>query len=660
MRSHTHITIRQILFGAVFLAAFTVLTIFLFTYRRDERRFDNLSTRLFREELSSNTLNMHYTLAYPVNFGIYDYDVILPCYSSDNRLTSQAQTENILASLRSLKPSRLSTEADYTRRLLLESLDNSLAMSAYPYYEEPLAPSSGMQSQLPILLAEYTFRSSQDVEDYLKLLDQTDDYFASLLTFEQEKAQAGYLMAASSLKKVIEQCDTILTMDELEAETHFLQTTFRERLEGLLSSQEITRDEALAYMAQNDRLLKTVMLPAYEALADGLFVLEDDTIPLSGLAARPDGNTYYEHLLFSETGSSRPVSEIKELLLKQFQQEYESIRQIITEQPSLAALGYDDGLAGGFPYKTAVQMLTDLQQRMQKDFPPLNAKEALPAVNVKSVSSSLQDYCAPAFYLTPPLDDTSANVIYINEKNSPCGLELYTTLAHEGYPGHMYQSVFHNRTQMDSDSSHVRQILWYGGYLEGWALYVEFISFDYASQLFTEQGQAELAAAVQLEKHNRSLQLCLYSLLDIMIHYENADQSQITRVLNSFGIKNESSVSAIYQYIVEEPANYLKYYLGYLEILSLQEQAQRLWQDNYSDYAFHTFFLTCGPSGFSLLQDELARWEMPKQEAASLTAAFGVWDAGITAALGRTAAFPLTAAVFPGRTGLRWSALSPG
>lgn len=636
MRSHSHITIRQILFAAVFLAAFTVLTIFLFTYRRDERLFDNVSSRLFREELSSNTLNMHYTLAYPVNFGIYDYDVILPCYSSESRLTSQAETENVLAALRSIKPSRLSQEDSYTRSLLLQSLDNSLAMSSYPYYEEPLAPSSGMQSQLPILLAEYTFRTPRDVEDYLKLLDQTDEYFASLLSFEQEKAQAGLLMPGASLKKVVEQCDTILTKEELEAGTHFLQTTFRERLESLLTQQEITRDDALAYLAQNDRLLKTVAAPAYEALADGLFVLEDDSIPLSGLAAKPDGASYYEHLLFSETGSSRPVSEIKEMLLEQFQQEYDWIRKLLAQHPSLAALDYDEGLTADFPYQDAASMLMDLQQRMQKDFPPLDAKEALPAVSVKTVSESLQNYCAPAFYLTPPLDDTSANVIYINEKNSPSGLELYTTLAHEGYPGHMYQSVYHNRSQMDTESSNVRQLLWYGGYLEGWALYVEFISFDYAAQLLSGQGKEELAAAVQLEKHNRSLQLCLYSLLDIMIHYENTPCSQITKVLNSFGITSESSVSSIYEYIVEEPANYLKYYLGYLEILALQEQARHIWQDAYTDYAFHTFFLECGPSGFSLMQEELARTKAPKQQAS------------------------ITAAAFPERTCLRWSALSPG
>lgn len=611
MRSRIHLSFRQTCFCAVFLAAFTALTIFLFTYRREERLFNNLTTGLFREEMSSNTLNMHYTLAAPAEFGIYDYKAVLPCYSADSHLISQAQTENLLDRLYSINPEKLPPQSCLTWSLLTETLKNSLAMGALPYYEEPLSPASGMQSQLPILLAEYTFRSKRDVEDYLSLLDQIDSYFASLLTFEQEKAAAGLLMPSVSLKKVIEQCDTILTAEELDAGTHFLQTTFQERLESLIADGLITNAEALSYQAQNNRLLRTVMLPAYESLGDGLLVLEDPSIPLAGLASRPEGSAYYELLLFSQTGSSRPVSEIKAMLVEQFDREYEAMRQVLIQTPALAALDYDRQLEEDFPYRNASQMLADLQLRMEKDFPPLDEKEPLPSVAVKSVSASLQDYCAPAFYLTPPLDDTSSNAIYINEKSTPSGLELYTTLAHEGYPGHMYQSVYHNRVIMQQEacgSTNARELLWYGGYLEGWALYVEFLSYDYASQLYTEREEAELAAAIQLNKHDRSLQLCLYSILDIMIHYENASYSQVSKLLNTFGITSEASIAAIYEYIVEEPTNYLKYYLGYLEILALQEQAKALWGADYSDYSFHTFFLECGPASFSLLHEELERF----------------------------------------------------
>lgn len=615
MRNFTKSHLRRPLWLSGFVAVATAFLLFVSSCRKEELLFHSLATDLFQDEMLSNTLNMHYTLAYPERFGIRDYEVVLPCYSYENVLAGQTQTQNLLGRLRSLDTDKLSGQAGFTHALLTGSLENSLALSSLSLYEEPLSPSSGMQSQLPILLAEYTFRSVQDVEDYLQLLDQTDEYFEALLTFEQEKAAAGLLMASSSIKKVVEQCDTILNNEELDAEMHFLQTTFQERLQPLVANGMLSSEKAQTYAALNNRLLRTVMQPAYEALGDGLLVLEDPDIPLRGLASKPQGATYYEYLLRSQTGSERPAAEIKTMIAEHFDREYITFSNILTKTPSLAELPYDILLTEHFPLQNATQMLADLQTRMSDDFPPLNGEEALPAVTVKTVSESLENYCAPAFYLTPPLDDTSQNAIYINEKSTPAGLELYTTLAHEGYPGHMYQSVYHNRAVMQEKPdaiSNVRELLWYGGYLEGWALYVEFISYDYAAQMYTDRGNEELAAAVALTRHNRSLLLGLYSLMDIMIHYENADREQIAALLANFGITNEASVLAIYQYIVEEPTNYLKYYLGYLEILALKEKAQKLWGDAYTDLEFHTFLLQSGPADFSLLEEALKNWPLPQ------------------------------------------------
>ena len=596
---------RQLLLALAFLFAFAGITLFLFRYKREEKQFSHITSQLFTDEMTSSTLNMHYTIANPADFGIYSYKPILPSYSKTGTLKGQAATENVIAALKSLNPEKLSDADSYTHRLLLRSLDNSLKAGSFVYYKEPLSPSSGMQSQLPILLAEYAFRTERDVTDYLSILDQTDEYFASLLVFEQEKAQAGLLMPASSLEKVKEQCDTIVTSEALEAGTHFLQSTFTERVDALCQEGILTEEEAQAYQMQNDRLLKTVLLPAYEALADGLFVLEDTSIPLEGLASKPEGRAYYEYLLVSETGSYRSIEEIKELLSAKFSQEYEAIQRIVAQDPTLVQRLSSEEYAV-FPYTEAEEMLLDLQRRMSGSFPQLpEDTSAMPAVTVKAVSQSLEEYCAPAFYLTAPLDDTDSNVIYINEKNSPGGLELYTTLAHEGYPGHLYQTVYSNRSFLSQGENKVRQLLWYGGYQEGWALYVEFLSFDYASALLEENGRSQDALCIQLEKHNRSLQLCLYSLLDIMIHDQGASFRQVAEVLESFGITQVSSIKAIYTYIAEEPCNYLKYYLGYLEILSLQQEAMAQWGDSYSDYAFHTFFLDCGPSDFTSLKERL-------------------------------------------------------
>lgn len=599
---------KRLLLTLSCLLGIILLALGLYSANHPSRRFQQATSRLFREEMLSNTLNMHYTLAHPEDFGLEDYQVVLPAYSSTGREESALSLQKQIDFYKDLNPSKLSEDQAYTLNLLIPYLENTQALNQFPYYAEPLSPGSGMQSQLPILLAEYTFRDKRDVEDYLQLLDQIDEYFAGLLTFEQEKAAEGLFMSGSSVDKVTEQCDTIVTKKSLKAGTHFLQTTFQERLALLQEDDIITDEETAAYIQQNNQLLSTVVLPAYEALGDGLALLKDESIPLKGLASKPLGRQYYTHLLISETGSYRSVEDIRKMLDSQLEQEYDILISLLSQYTESTLSSSQETLTDCFPCQDPGEMLRTLTRTMAPLFPSMTEdSDTTPQVRVKNISESLQEYCAPAFYLTPPLDNTDNNVIYINQKNSPEGLELFTTLAHEGYPGHMYQCVYSNNLLALQDTGLVRQLLWYGGYLEGWALYVEFLSYDCASTLMEEQGYSSQAEYIQIEKHSRSLQLCLYSLLDIMIHYDNASYNQVHDTLCDFGITSPRSTAAIYEYIVEEPANYLKYYQGYLEILALREDAKALWGASYTDYAFHEFFLQNGPADFRTLGEVLKK-----------------------------------------------------
>ena len=120
--------------------------------------------------MTGSTLNMHYTIADPKAFGISEYEPVLPIYHSYQPEDSKEHCSDLLHRLDRIGPDRLSPENAYTYRLLHRSLENDLALADFPYYNEPLSPSSGMQSQLPVLLAEYTFRTKRDVTDYLCLL----------------------------------------------------------------------------------------------------------------------------------------------------------------------------------------------------------------------------------------------------------------------------------------------------------------------------------------------------------------------------------------------------------------------------------------------------------------------------------------------------------
>lgn len=608
-----HFRSKKLLPLYLLLPALLLLTFFLFSFGSDKKDFDKLTAAIFKEELSGNTLNLHYTLAYPENFGIEYYAPVLPFYSKSARTASEKALEDYITGLKKIDPDRLNEDRQYTYTLLNRFLIHTQEGNQFLYYDEPLSPSSGMQSQLPILLAEYTFRSARDVEDYLALLDQTDEYFNALLTYEQEKKAAGLLQADTSLKKVRDQCFSILSKKELTAGTHFLQTTFAERIQALLDNGLITKEDAVRYEAQNSRLLTTVMQPSYEALADGLFLLMGDgTSSPTGLSSLPQGKDYYVWLVKKNTASSLSMEDIKALLYPGFDSQYQNLRALLLSRDDAVDVWSKYLGENFFPLSAPNEILSDLQNRMAADFPAFPTTDlaagTLPSPTVKAVSKSLQDYSAPAFYLTPPLDDTKNNVIYINEKSTPIGLELYTTLAHEGYPGHLYQSVYSQMSMQKEKENPVRQILWYGGYLEGWALYVEFISYDYAAALATEQGNPDAAFAYTLEKHNRNMQLCLYALLDVSIHYDGASYEQVHNVLSAFGISEPAITRKIYDYIAEEPSNYLKYYLGYLEILRLKEAAREKWGTDYSDLRFHSFFLNCGPSDFTTLFEALDRY----------------------------------------------------
>ena len=564
------------------------LLVFGYTLVNDRRTFSNLSRELFINELTTNTLNLHYTIAYPENFGIVHIPLLTPYAPCENnsRIT---ELNDIILSLEGITQALLGPEDRYTYNLLKRYLLNLKDGQRFRLYDEPFSPSSGAQIMLPILLNDYTFRCAVDVENYLALLDQIDDYLNGLCLFAREKAEAGLFMSDRALNRVIEQCDLIMDKNELLAGTHFLQISFKERVGVLVKNGLITTEQMSSYIAENDYLLINAVTPAYVRTGDELFLLRGSGQNEMGLAHLPEGQEYYLHLLKQTTGSGRSIEEIKDLLFADFRKNYDE----------LVSLGQIHQTDIPFILNTPEAMLTDLEDKIAADFPSFATDVAL---TVKNVSPAMEHFASPAFYLSPPIDYYWKNTIYINQRNNLSGLSLYTTLAHEAYPGHLYQTVFNRMHMEQTGGNPLRHILHFGGYQEGWALYVEMEAFGFAKELMRQEFP-EVEYLYEYFRINHALQLGLYSLLDIAIHYDGADLDQVRKILVTIGITDIDVASSIYDYIVSEPANYPKYYLGYLEVLNLKELAKILWGDKYSDYEFHRVFLEAGPSDFATLQD---------------------------------------------------------
>lgn len=383
-------------------------------------------------------------------------------------------------------------------------------------------------------------------------------------------------------------------------------TTFNERLDKAIQDNILSEEEAKQFALMNQEYLSEYLLPAYEKLAATLSSFYGTGTNQEGLCSFSQGQDYYAWLFKRTTGSDTPLPEVYNRLAQDYYNTMRALRSDLISFQNTASL--TDEEFSYFTLSDSNDMLNDLMQQMNDDFPSVSATFNNPSISatIKDVSTSLEKYTAPAYYLVPPIDDNTQNSIYLNQSMAPYGLELYTTLAHEGYPGHLYQTTYYQLYREQNHLPYLRSTLNFGGYTEGWALYVELLSYKYASNLLVnDTGNEDYRLLFDIYKQERCASLAILSLLDIGIHYYGISYDRVTEHLNAHGITDPSTIREIYEYIVEEPGTYPKYYWSQLEILSLKEQAKKQMGSNYSDYAFHRFFLESGPSDFNSLEKRL-------------------------------------------------------
>lgn len=602
------------------LALFTVLCLLTFLWfgrTHQDAKFGAFAETFFLDEVQANPIHFHYTIDDPSAYDIDEASLTLPVYQAGDAANDIYALSRARQALDAIDPGALNEDNRQLYALLSSYLEATASVSSYPYFSEPLSPSSGVPSELPILFSEYRLDDKSDIENYLSILTQIPAYFDGLLLYEQEKAQAGLFMSDETADRVIAQCTALLDRDALANDSHFLNITFRERLQRLIDKKILTTEEAASYEAQHSRLLTELIVPSYDKMALGLERLKGSGKPLCGLAGQENGRAYYRALLCLRTGSYRDIADIKQLLARDLRLNYESLVALLARNPALKdMIAQTPSL---LPEMTPEEILSDLQSEIGEEYPPIpaTADSAPIRSTIKYVDESLEAYSAPAFYMMPPIDNICDNLICLNAKDTQDDLALYTTLAHEGYPGHLYQTVYGKRYQEQQHILPLRNVLYYGGFVEGWAMYVELASYDRAIEL-AKESHPEAAAYYQVCRLDRQFRLGLYSLLDIAIHYDNASLKDVQTLCYCLGIKDNANLTALYQYIAEEPCNYLKYYLGYLEILELKRQAAVLWSEpgqmtaTYENtdflYRFHSFLLQNGPADYRTLARKLAAW----------------------------------------------------
>ena len=575
-----------------------------------EEAFSALLDEFFREYVTADSLSLHYTVAHPETLNLELPSVSLGHFSLDSLSASNETAKEYLERLHSFSRETLTPDKQLYYDLITYALENLILSEDTLLYDTPLGPSTGLQTQLPILLAEYRFSSLKDVEDYFLLLSDMPRYFSELCAFEKARSAAGTQSCAEVVSRILLQCKSFVE----DPGNNFLIESFRDRLAIL---PELTAEQTAELCIRNQNLVFTKVIPAYELLIETLKGLMDTSVTAAGLAALPNGADYYGSLVKSNTGSDKSVPELEQMLQDALTKnmltmftlyESESLRKeleiyqkdgLFLKTSAGAAPATDlspDAVKPDTSADRDIQatsttdfsssVLQKLQAQICSDFPtPADA-----SFRVESVHPSLEDFISPAFYLIPSFDNYKENVIYIN--NAKCATEsLYSTLAHEGYPGHLYQNTYFAATAPHP----IRMLLNFTGYDEGWGTYAELYAYRYAD---CSEELRQFLIAEQVAG------LCLYSLSDIRIHYHGEDLTAVSAFLQKYGFSPESAEELFYTQLAE-PGIYLPYSVGYLEICELRD---RYWEIKGADASllpFHTFLLETGPAPFALLKQRM-------------------------------------------------------
>lgn len=544
-----------------------------------QKDFDKFLSNLFIDNVTSDSITLHYTLKDPTKYGITKLTPTLGQLTDAEFKKDEKETNNTLKKLKTFNYSQLTQKQQTTYKVVKDYYETEKKSNGLSYYSTVISPTIGLQAQLPTILAEYNFYSKDDVTTYIALLNLVDDYFNQIIDFEKKKSKDGLFMADFAVNDIVDQCNEFIK----NTDNNYLITTFNNKIDQISG---LTDDEKNAFKESNKTAVLNCIIPSYQKLITELTSLKGKGTNKGGLCNFPSGKKYYEYLFESQTGSDSTVNEMKSTLETRLKKKYLELHSIITTSPDvLSVFG-----SKGSDITDPSQILAKLKEEITKYYP----KAPNTSYEVKYVDKSLEDNLSPAFYMTPPIDDYNSNVVYINNSQVDA-VSLFPTLAHEGYPGHLYQVTYYNSTKPNP----IRQVLNFGGYTEGWATYVE-------NQSYELEGLNN-DALVKLSQVYSEISLALPTIIDIGVNYDGWTLKDTEKFISSYGF-NSSAAEKIYHSVIEEPGNYLQYYVGYLQFSQLKDYASKKLGNKFNIINFNKALLDVGPAPFSVVKEQVDKY----------------------------------------------------
>jgi len=554
----------------------------------DEERFDVMIDDLFAEWVSEDTLTMNYFLANPEAMGIERPEGTYGEVMTPEDIAHEKElTQEMAEQLGSFDYDLLRKD----QQIIYDILDRSLRLSKvmereddFFFYTGYIRPLTGIQVQLPVLLAEFSFYTAADIERYLDMIEDTVRYFDDLIEYERERSRRGFFMSEANVDSVIEQVESYLK----NREDNLLITVFNDRVDNY---EGLSAEQRAEYKQRNRELVLNNVLKAYENLLAAFKELRGVGAHDGGIASLPGGRDYAHATLCLKVGTDRSADELYALLDEWMDMTYNSIMATLSTNQKLYDK-YINSQLGKIEAGTPKSIISKLQKAIVDDFPQIASTRHV----VLEIHENLQEHMSPAFYLTPAVDSFDDNVIYVNPSKLDNDLFLFTVLAHESYPGHLYQTVYFRQ-----QSPHpIRTLISNMGYTEGWATYVEMLSYGMAG-LSDEE-------AMLVWNIDRFYDMLLSSQIDLGVNLLGWDIDKVAERLGELGINSMEVANSIYDMVTGVPLHTVTYALGFIELNELLTDAQDAMGDDFDLTEFHRFILDMGPAPFPLIKARMDSW----------------------------------------------------
>ena len=553
-----------------------------------QKKFDRFLNSCFREYAAENTVTLHFKLSNPSAYGIKT--PVSPTYgdlSSDALKKNCNRSKELLQKLYTFPTSNLTKKQKLTWQIFQDYLNESIMNEKYILYSSPLG-TNGLQSEIPVTLSEYRLDNEKDIKDYLSLVNQVPELFTQILDFEQERRNAGLISPSFVISDTIDQIDQFLNASE---ENNPLIQSFEDRLTEV---ESLSKDQKASYIANNRLLVTDKVLPAYKSLKTSLQAYTNDSKNTSSkerLCEYKNGQDYYKFLLMSNVGTDFSPEDCITILESQLKNTVKDISSLTTKNKDL----YTEYLSATPALSAPKEIMNTLKNDSLIDFPEIKNISC----QLKNVPDALSGTSACAFYLVPPIDSTKDNIIYINKSRVDSN-ELFSTLAHEGYPGHLYQTNYF----LTTNPSPLRTFLHCAGYDEGWGTYAQLYSYNFIE--FKNVDEQTTKQLRQLYRDNDLLSLSLSSLCDLYVNYKNYDENALANYLQTYGIDKDSAQN-LYRYVIENPTTYLSYSIGCYELDQLKQTMSDSLGKAFKISDFHEAVLNVGSCNFSILRQEIEK-----------------------------------------------------